>query len=131
MSELMNATVNNQNTEAKSASVPDVLSENGYKSKYGQVWQIDITLDQDDDNEGRVLKFMFKKPSTASFNRYMKTASKNMATSTEVFVMDKIVDEQKEKLTKECESYPGLALNIGQKLLGVIGLGDNINFRKL
>ena len=33
MSELMNATVNNQNTEAKSASVPDVLSENGYKSK--------------------------------------------------------------------------------------------------
>ena len=70
MSELMNATVN-QNTEAKSASVPDVLSENGYKSKYGQVWQIDITLDQDDDNEGRVLKFMFRKPSTASFNGYI------------------------------------------------------------
>ena len=129
MSELMNATVNNQNTEAK--SVPDVLSENGYKSKYGQVWQIDITLDQDDDNEGRVLKFMFRKPSTASFNRYMKTASKNMATSTEVFVMDNIVDEQREKLKKECEYYNGLELKIGQKLLGVIGLGDNINFRKL
>ena len=47
MSELMNATVNNQNTEAKSASVPDVLSENGYKSKYGQVWQIGMMTMKD------------------------------------------------------------------------------------
>lgn len=130
MSEIMNATFNNQNTETKSTA-PNVLSENGLKNKYGQVWQIDVTLDQDDDNEGRVLKFMFKKPSTASFNRYMKTASKNMTTSTETFVMDNIVDEQKDALKKECESYHGLALNIGQKLLGVIGLGDNINFKKL
>lgn len=129
MSEIMNATFGNQNTEEKSA--PDVLSDKGIKNKYGQVWQIEVVLDQDDDNEGRTLKFMFKKPSTASFNRYMKTASKNMTTSTETFVLDNIIDEHRDRLKKECESYPGLALNIGQKLLSVIGLGDNINFKKL
>ena len=72
-----------------------------------------------------------RKPTVASFNRYLKTAGKNMAASTTAFVMDNIVDEQGDVFKKECEKYPGLALGLGTKLLSAIGLGDNVNFRKL
>lgn len=117
--------------EAATLPAVNVLSNEGLKTKYGKLYQVEVVVDQDDENEGRKLSFMFKAPSTASFNRYMKFASKNMAAATVVFVEDNVIDEQREALKKEWENYPGLALNIGQKLLAIIGLGDNINFRKL
>lgn len=120
-----------QKKETDSLPAVNVLSNEGLKNKYGQLYQVEVVVDQDDENEGRKLSFIFKTPTAASFNRYMKTASKNMAASTVVFVEDNIIDEQRESLKKEYTQYPGLALNIGQKLLSIIGLGDNINFRKL
>lgn len=109
----------------------DLSNQESIKSKYGEVYEISTTVDEDDENEGRKLVYYFKKPSTASFNRYLKTAGKNMATSTIAFVLDNIADEQIEEFKKECDRYPGLALGLGQKLLSAIGLGDNVNFRKL
>ncbi len=104
---------------------------NAVKAKYGEVYEIGTVVDDDDENEGRKLSYYFRKPTTASFNRYLKTAGKNMATSTTTFVMDNIVDEQRDNFVTECAKYPGLALGIGTKLLSAIGLGDNVNFRKL
>lgn len=101
------------------------------KEKYGEVYEITVVVDEDDENEGRKLVYYFKRPSTASFNRYLKGAGKNMAASTTNFVIDNIIEEQMEPLKTECEKYPGLALNLGQKLLSACGLGDNVNFRKL
>lgn len=101
------------------------------KRKYGEVYEIGTVVDEDDESEGRKLSYYFRKPSVASFNRYLKTAGKNMASSTTTFVLDNIVDEQREGFMVECEKYPGLALGLGQKLLSAIGLGDNVNFRKL
>lgn len=123
---LMEASVDQDKTTI--VNTTDVTS---LKKKYGDIYQIDVTVDEDDENEGRILRFIFKKPTTASFNRYLKTASKNMAVSTTNFVMDNIVEEHKNVLQNESEQYPGLALNIGQKLLSAIGMGDNINFKKL
>lgn len=117
--------------EAAQLPVVNVLSDDGLKRKYGQLYQVGITVDEDDEHEGRTLRFKFKTPSAASFNRYVKTASKNMMASTVIFVEDNIIDEQKEELKRESEKYPALSLNIGQKLLSIIGLGDNINFKKL
>lgn len=117
-----------KNGQARYVELSDI---NAVKEKYGEVYEITTVVDEDDDNEGRKLVYYFKKPSTASFNRYLKTAGKNMATSTTAFVMDNIVDEQMEAFRNECEKYPGLALGLGQKLLSAIGLGDNVNFRKL
>lgn len=108
--------------------VDDVVS---LKNKYGNIYQIDVIVGDDDVHDGDKFRFIFKKPNTASFNRYLKTASKNMATSTVDFVMDNIIDEQRTELEKQTDIYPGLALNIGQKLLNALGMGDNINFRKL
>lgn len=117
-----------KNTEAKLIDLSDL---NAVKGKYGEVYEIGTVVDDDDENEGRKLTFYFRKPTTASFNRYLKTAGKNMATSTTTFVMDNIVEEQRENFVQECDKYPGLALGIGTKLLSAIGLGDNVNFRKL
>lgn len=109
-------------------SVEDVDS---LKKKYGEIYQIDVMVGGDDETEGENLRFIFKKPNMGSFNRYLKTASKNMSVSTTTFVMDNIIEEQNEELTKQTGCYPGLALNIGTKLLNALGLGDNINFRRL
>lgn len=109
----------------------DLSKTEELKKKYGEIYEIGTVVDEDDESEGRRLSYYFKKPSVASFNRYLKTAGKNMATSTTTFVLDNIVDEQREAFNGECEKYPGLALGLGQKLLSAIGLGDNVNFRKL
>ncbi len=107
------------------------LSKTGLKEKYGKIYEITVTVDEDDENEGRRIRFLFTQPSVASFNRYVKTASKNVMNATAVFVRDNIIEEQVTDLEKQCAAYPGLALNMGQKLLNVLGLGDNINFRRL
>lgn len=131
----MNATVDGSTEDtgkggdAHTSIVP--LSETGLKEKYGKVYEITVTVDEDDENEGRRIRFLFTKPSVASFNRYVKTASKNVMNATAIFVRDNIIEEQVADLEKQCAAYPGLALNMGQKLLNVLGLGDNINFRRI
>lgn len=107
------------------------VSKTGLKKKYGKLYEITVTVDEDDESEGRSISFLFKKPSVISFNRYLKTASKDMAKATGVFVQDNIVEEQATALKKECDAYPALALGIGQKLLNALGLSDNINFRQI
>lgn len=118
-------------TEKNQKRLVDLSKIQDIKEKYGEVYEISTIVDEDDENEGRKLVYYFKKPSTASFNRYLKTAGKNMATSTTTFVIDNIVEEQMDSFKAECDKYPGLALGLGQKLLSAIGLGDNVNFRKL
>lgn len=115
----------------KNKEVSDTMGSDGLKKKYGQIYQVEVAVDMDDESEGRTLKFIFKTPTAASFNRYLKSASKNMAAATVIFVEDNIIDEHRADLKKEQEQYPGLALNIGQKLLSIIGLGDSINFKRL
>ena len=129
--ETTNSVIKMTETAKGETKLIDLTDVDAVKGKYGEVYEIGTVVDDDDENEGRKLAFYFRKPTTASFNRYLKTAGKNMATSTTTFVMDNIVEEQKENFVRECEKYPGLALGIGTKLLSAIGLGDNVNFRKL
>lgn len=109
----------------------DVQDIAAVKAKYGEVWQIGTYVGGDDETEGTELVYLFKTPTTPSFNRYMKNASKNMSAATAAFVRDNIIDEQAASFDKESAKYPGLALGIGQKLLQAIGLGDNVNFKRL
>lgn len=117
-------------TEAKE-NLLDVTNIEGLKRKYGELYQVDTVVEEDDEREGRKLRFVFKRPNVASFNRYLKTASKNMAASTTTFVMDNIIEEQKNNFEEEAAVYPGLALGVGTKLLSALGLSDNVNFKKL
>lgn len=101
------------------------------KERYGVLYEIGVTVDADDTTDGRTITFIFCRPNTAAFNRYLKNAKKNMAASTEVFTADCIIQEQRAEFEEECRKYPGLALSMGSKLLEAIGMGDNVNFRKL
>ena len=108
-----------------------LLDENRLKEKYGKLYEIAVKVDEDDVNEGRSVRFLFKKPSAASFNCYLKTASKDMAKASGIFVQNNIIEEQKKEFEKECSVYPALALGMSRKLLDVLGLSDNINFRQI
>ena len=131
----LNATVDSsgesENRNATEHASLVLSNETGLKEKYKKLYEITVTVDEDDENEGRKIKFLFTRPSVASFNRYVKNASKNMMNATAVFVRDNIIEEQVPELEKECNTYPGLALNMGQKLLSTLGLGDNVNFKQV
>jgi len=115
----------------RAASLVNISDEAALKRKYGKVFYIAVRVDDDDENEGRKIGFYFQEPTQASFSRYLKTASKNMVQSTLNFVMDNVIAEQKTNLEEEGKNYPGLPLNLGQKLLSAIGMGDDVNFRRL
>ena len=93
-----NKVIQTKEAEREAAGLPKVED---LKKKYGEIYEITVVVDEDDVNEGRSLVYYFKKPSTASFNRYLKTAGKNMATSTTNFVIDNIVEEQLEPFKAE------------------------------
>ena len=107
------------------------LNETRLKEKYGKLYEIEVTVDEDDEKEGRKISFLFKKPSAASFSRYVKGMSKDLVKSTDNFACDNIIEEQLEAFKQECDVYPALSLNMGQKLLNILGLSDNVNFRRL
>lgn len=108
------------------------LDKEALKKKYGKIYQISASFAEDDETEEEIkVSFIFKKPLTASLNRYLRTASKNMTSSTTAFLLDNIIPEQKEELEKKIGEYPALTIGIGQKLLNVLGLSDNINLTKL
>lgn len=100
------------------------------KTKYGKIYSIKSELVEDDDNS-REIEYIFVKPKTASYDRYVKTASKGMTKALQGFLYDNVIPEQLAQLEKDIEEYPALTLGIGQKLLAVLGLSDNVNLMKL
>lgn len=104
--------------------------EDALKEKYGKIYRVKIMLRPDDETEVEVCYF-FKRPGNPSYNRYVKTASKDMTNALKAFMFDSVVDESKEKLEEDLEEYPALALGIGEKLLSMMGLADTVNLKKL
>lgn len=114
----------------QSASVSDSTLEEMLKEKHGRIYRVKITLRPDDDTEVEVCYF-FKRPGNPSYNRYVKTASKDMTNALKAFMFDSVVDESKERLEEDLEEYPALALGIGERLLAMMGLADTVNLKKL
>lgn len=130
----LNATVDNgeDNKRDDGTGAPGTPpDENRLKEKYGKLYEIAVRVDEDDVNEGRSIRFLFKKPSVASFNCYLKTASKDMAKASGIFAQNNIIEEQLDEFKKECSAYPALALGMSRKLLDALGMSDNINFRQI
>lgn len=100
------------------------------KAKYGSVYQLDLTLNPDDETEVNV-SYVFKRPTTASYDRYIKTASNSMTKSLKTFILDNIVPEHRAKLEADIEEYPALAMSAGEKLLSMLGLSKSANLTKL
>ena len=102
------------------------------KAKYSgeKLYKISMTLHPDDETEVPV-RYFFKRPGNPSYNRYVKTASKDMTGALKTFMFDAVVEESKEQLTSDLEEYPALAISVGEKLLSMMGFTDLSNLRKL
>ena len=101
------------------------------KQKYGKVYKVAVNVPVDDEDEAE-LAYYFKRPSVPSYDRYIKTASKiGMTKASKTFMLDAVVDEDRDRLTADMEEYPGVAITIGNKLTELLGLTDGVNLKKL
>ena len=115
----------NTGTAAKADSVEAL------RAKYGKVYSMGMTISEDDETEVE-LSYHFKRPSVASYDRYVKTLSQIGASkASKRFMLDAVVDEEVEKLTADVELYPGMAIAIGSKLTDILGLTNALNLKKL
>ena len=101
-----------------------------YKAKYGKVYRVKATIEPDDSTTVE-LDYFFKKPATASYDRYVKSTSQSPTKALKAFVLDNIIEEQAQKIEADLEEYPALALSVGEKLLNMLGLSKDINLKLL
>lgn len=101
-----------------------------YKDKYGKLYRVNATIEPDDSTTVE-LEYLFQKPATASYDRYVKSTSQSPTKALRNFVMDNIIEEQSFKLDSDLDEYPALALSVGEKLLSMLGLSKDINLKLL
>lgn len=131
----------NQMIEAEVAggqSGQEALSETGelaqlrekYRTTNGKAYEVVTSFNEDDDVE-KEYDFIFKRPNTASYDRYVKTSSTSGSRALKTFILDNICDEQYDDLKEALEDYPAMAIGIGEKLLNMLGLSKETQVKKL
>lgn len=101
-----------------------------YKEKDGKIYEIETSIQEDDENE-KSYDFIFRKPGTPSYDRYVKTSGVSGTKALKTFVLDNICDEQREGLKTALEEYPAMAISLGEKLLNMLGLSKDTTVKKL
>lgn len=101
-----------------------------YKEEGKIIYQVVSVINEDDDSEKELI-FLFKKPTVASYDRYVKTTAASSMRALKTFIIDNIVDEQEEELRETLEEYPALAIGVGEKLLNMLGLSKSTTVKKL
>lgn len=76
-------------------------------------------------------EYYFKRPTVPSYDRYIKTAAQGITKASKAFMLDAVIDEDAERLTKDMEENPGIAISIGNKLTEILGLTGTANLKKL
>ena len=77
--------------------------------------------------EDAVLNIKNKDP----YDRYVKTTAQGATKALKVFLFDNVVEESRASLEANLEEFPALALSIGEKLLGMLGLSKQTNLKML
>ena len=80
---------------------------------------------------GAKFSYYFKRPTVPSYDRYIKTAAQGITKASKAFMLDAVIDEDAERLTKDMEENPGIAISIGNKLTEILGLTGTANLKKL
>lgn len=101
-----------------------------YKEMDGKIYEIVTSVQEDDENETEY-DFIFRKPGTPSYDRYVKTSSTSGTKALKTFVLDNICEEQMEELKTALEEYPAMAISLGEKLLNMLGLSKDTQVKKL
>ena len=58
-------------------------------------------------------------------------ATPSFTKASKAFMLDAVIDEDAERLTKDMEENPGIAISIGNKLTEILGLTGTANLKKL
>ncbi len=101
-----------------------------YKNIDGKVYEVITSIQEDDENETEY-DFIFRKPATPSYDRYVKTSGTSNTRALKTFVIDNICEEQTEELRNTLEEYPAMAISLGEKLLNMLGLSKETQVKKL
>lgn len=134
----MNLTETTENrfsvSEEKAVRWPSLMDKKQVgelEKKYkGSGYEVETTLSPDDDTEIEV-SLIFKNPTTASYDRYMKMISASSGKAIKTFVRDNIVEEQKDDLDNVTEMFPAVSVSAGEKLLYMLGLSKDATVKKL
>lgn len=122
---------NTEKTTGTPAPATAAQSEEALKAKYGKLYRVGVTIPVDDDEE-KEFSYYFKRPTVSSYDRFIQTTSKHGITkASRVFMLDAVVDEDRERLKADLEEYPGVGISIGNKLTEILGLTDSTNLKKL
>lgn len=105
-------------------------TDDDLKAKYEKVFKVCATVTPDDESTVD-FKFIFKKPATASYDRYLKTAKSGITKATQTFLYDNIVEEYRQNLEDALKDYPALSISIAEKLLAMLGLSEAVNLTTL
>lgn len=104
------------------------------KEKYSgngeKVYTVNTSVMIDDDTD-KEFSFMFVKPKTASYDRYVKMMSNSATKAARTFSMDNIVPEQRDFLADTLNEYPAMSISLADKLLKMLGLADTTSVKKL
>lgn len=108
------------------------MTDEQLKAKYGgKLYSVGMTVPEDDDTETEY-SYRFKRPSVPSYDRYIKSVSQvGITKASKVFMLDAVIDEDKDRLAKDMEENPGIAITIGNKLTEILGLTNTANLKKL
>lgn len=110
---------------------PKSSREDALKARYGKVYRVGMTVPIDDTEE-QECSYYFKRPSVPSYDRYIKSAAQaGITKASKVFMLDAVVEEDRERLLADMEEYPGVAITIGNKLTELLGLTNTANLKKL
>lgn len=113
------------------AITPKMVSDEELKAKYGNIYRIGMTVSEDDENEIELF-YRFRRPSVASYDRYVRTlAQVGASKASKRFMLDAVVEEDEARLTADVENFPGVAIAIGGKLTDILGLTNAVNLKKL
>ena len=116
-------------SEGTTPAAPDTAE--AMRQKYGKVYKVGVSVPVDAEAE-KELSYHFKRPSIPVYDRFVKTMSKiGISKASKTFILDSVVDEDKERLTADMEEYPGISITIGNKLGELLGLGNDVNLKKL
>ncbi|MCI8503670.1 MAG: hypothetical protein HFG77_07410 [Hungatella sp.] len=110
------------------------LSVERLKEKYSgngeKVYTVNTSVMIDDDTDEE-FSFVFVKPKTASYDRYVKMMSNSATKAARAFSMDNIVPEQRDFLADTLNEYPAMSISLADKLLKMLGLADTTSVKKL
>ena len=93
----------------------NVIDLDAIKAKYEKLYTVDVTLELDDDTTEK-RSYLFRKPTMASYDRFVKTSANSPTKATRAFVIDNIVPEQLDALATDIEAGP-LEGYLGKKVI--------------